>query len=142
MSTPTVSYCCECDAPLGECEHTGRRYLAPIKYELIGGSTPRDWRWKAPDHERWRLDNPQSSWPQAAPQRAEADIPPVPHLVVKLDGWVEMDDELEGMVRAAYERDPRQTFRLIATTCEKAERRELRNPRGWLVASLRKQHLT
>ena len=67
--TGTVFYCCECDARPRECDHTGRRYLPPITYEPVtvdGFDRP---LWRVPERERWRYDNPPSTWATGA-QRA------------------------------------------------------------------------
>jgi len=134
----TVSYCMECDAPPGGCTHTGRRYLLPIRYERVRGDSPKEWIWRAPAHERDRLAHPQSTWPQAAPRRREVEVEPIQHLVVKLEAWMEMDDTLEGTLRAEYERDPQYVSRIALACCEKAANRELRTPAGWLLARLKK----
>jgi hypothetical protein len=52
-----MSYCCECDARPGQCEHTGRRYLDPIVYEHVSGDTPKTNVWRVPEHEQERFDN-------------------------------------------------------------------------------------
>jgi hypothetical protein len=62
MNRAQPSYCVVCDALPGECNHDGPRYLDPIRYEEMTEPGSKTRTWKVPEHERWRVDNPPSSW--------------------------------------------------------------------------------
>jgi len=66
-----ASYCCECDAASGECDHGGPRYLAPIRYELTGETPDGRPIWGVPERERWRVDHPPSTWDRDASARVD-----------------------------------------------------------------------
>lgn len=131
-----VSYCVVCDALPGECDHAGPRYLDPIVYERVEGTGAKS-RWHVPDSERWRVDNPPSTWPQPAPRQHTAPAEPLGHLIAKLEAWIELDDKLEGDLRETYAHDPDKTSRLVLSIIEKAESRQVRSPAGLLVTKLR-----
>jgi hypothetical protein len=65
------SYCCECHAPPGGCDHAGNRYLSPVKYEHLGVLADGRPTWKAPAADTWRMEHPPSSWQYLDPHEID-----------------------------------------------------------------------
>lgn len=77
------SYCCQCDALPGKCDHEGPRYLDLIGYERVEQGPAARPVWRVPKGERWRTDNPPSVWKHLHPRELDygaarpEEFPPV-----------------------------------------------------------------
>ena len=123
MSTATVSYCVVCDAPPGECSHTGPRYLPDMVYE------PAATGWRVPERERERYEHPVKAT-RLSPPTSEAQ--PLPVLVAALEREIGLDLALEHRLEDAYDRDALKVSRLVASVIRAVAAGRLENPGGLL----------
>jgi hypothetical protein len=131
------AYCIACDAPRGECDHIVGHYLEPLVYTQLEGTDPKSFRWARGADEKWRTDNPQDTWPKAAPlERVEAATP-LPELLAALERRMELGNNLEDLVREAYANDPLKTSRACTRLLDDAERQQFRSPGGILFSRLK-----
>jgi hypothetical protein len=137
MSTAELTYCVICFAEPGECDHNGHRALPDMVYEVIPDDAGKRYQWRVPDSERWRVDNPPSSWPEHQRREKIEEAIPVDHLIVQLSDWLDVDDSLEDQLRDTYEHDPLKTSRLVRSIIAKIESRAVTRPGGLLVKRLR-----
>lgn len=123
-TTTTVTYCAECDAKPGECEHRGRLYLDPVVYTRAeaGG-------WIVPEHEQHRFHNPPVIT-KAPPPAAEPVA--IQQLIVQLEEHIYLDEPLETKLRTAYEHDPHRVTRLAESVILAARAGNSTNPGGLL----------
>lgn len=131
------SYCVECDAVVGDCDHDAHRYLAPISHRLIEGTDPQTWQWKRPGSEQWRQWNPWDSWPKPAPSERDEPVIPLANLLAALERRMDLGGPLEDLVRDSYATDPLRTSRACTRLLDDAERQQLRSPGGILFARLK-----
>jgi len=129
------SLCVICDAPPGQCNHTGHRYYdEPVrlipKYDKNGkriGSVvaPEDKeRWNAPLH-------------KATPPEKPTEQPkPIRQLIVELEAWIDVTHTIEDRIRSAYDHAPLRVTRSVAHVVAGAERKTLTNPAGLLLTRL------
>jgi hypothetical protein len=140
MALEQPAYCIACDAPRGECDHIVGHYLEPLVYTQLEGTDPKSFRWARGVEETWRTDNPQDTWPQAAPRAGspESTEPvPVQQLIVQLEAHIDLDYDLEDLLRETYAHDPLKTSRLVTGIIDKTASRRLKSPGGLLVTRLR-----
>jgi hypothetical protein len=126
----SLSFCVLCDSATNPCvDHpSAARYLDDIVYERseIG--------WKVPDGERERWEMPVLA---DAPRRSQGEARSLQSLIVELDAWVFLSNELEATVRAAYAVDARRTTRLVEKVAAGARDQSLSSPDGYLAKHAR-----
>lgn len=122
------SFCVACDAPEGECAHTGARYHDSW-FELQ--TKPGSGKIK-PEYEEWfhRNDHGFDS------KRPEPEAKPLAHLLVALEPWVDLTPSLERQLSEAYKLEPLKTTK-ITEVVVKAGEDGFRAPGGILVNRLK-----
>lgn len=122
------NYCCECDAPNGECSHAGARYLDPIVYQhgSQGG-------WLVPENERSRFDHAPYSREQAPPKPR-----PLEALIETIRPLCGLDATLRKMLENAYAKQPLDVSFIVSALVRSCESpTPPSNPAGVLVNRLR-----
>jgi len=129
------SYCLECDAPEGGCEHTGRRYLGHVVYQLLEGDSPATFVWRASLADAARME----AGSGVANVRPEAGDTPVPHgdLLSELERRTYCDDRVMSLLADAYDADALRTSRAVAGAIEAFDLGKLRSLGGIVVKRLR-----
>lgn len=129
------SYCSQCDAPPGHCNHHAARYHDPIVYDTVTDNKGRTIGYKPPDGpERERFDNP----PNLTKPTPPADTPkPLPQIVAELDDWLVIDQRLERTLRAKHADNPRVLTRLADKLITDIRAGNVTNPEGMLTHRLK-----
>jgi len=128
------SYCVQCDSEVNPCPDHPKspRYLDDIVYEKVptGG-------WKVPEEERERWENPPALTKRTfIPQPTKS----IQRLIVELEGWIYLTEEVEQTIRSAYEKNPSRVSRLVEKVVDDARRPGddgLSNPQAYLMKHAR-----
>jgi hypothetical protein len=128
-----ISYCCQCDAEPGQCNHHSHRYLEPIEYEKAADG------WKVPNHERKRWEDnthmqSAGKWPKASEQTGP---PLLRDVSQKLEHSVFITEQIQALLQDAYLENPHQTAILVDEISYAQKAGRLNNAGGLLVKRLR-----
>ena len=123
------SFCIECDAPVGGCNHGGHRYhesyMDHPDYKPGSGQVPaeyKDW-FDRPDH---------SFGPAPEPKPREIAL-----IVSGLSRFFYLEERIHEALASAYERDPLKVSQLTAEIQAGCESGRLKRPTGLLLKLLK-----
>jgi hypothetical protein len=128
-----VSYCIECDALPGECDHKGPRYLDAPRYERVAGETPKDWIWKPSPEDSARMKSGSGYMNRPTTPVTKTAIP-LTDLLAMIEEIVGLDDDLERLVASKYENEPLKTSKIVERGCTAPS---MKSRGGFIVSRLR-----